>query len=155
MLCASCGVEQSRYEFSAAAENWNRPLECKSCNRRRSQSRRHGLNEGQRELIAQAQGGCAICGHPEPTAKGWVVDHDHACCPGEKSCPNCRRGIICGYCNSMLGYAFDRVQTLKAAIAYLEADRACTWHMPVACAPSICTNGTDSTHIAEMDSSNE
>ena len=57
----------------------------------------------------------------------------------------------------MLGYAFDRAATLRAAIDYLEqrdATDPCKWHMPVACAPGICgqhmhgRNGRDGlTHV--------
>lgn len=97
----------------------------------------------QKQQIADHQGGCAICGHHDPGTRGWVVDHDHMCCDSEKSCPKCRRGVLCGYCNQMLGSAFDRVQTLTAAVAYLEkhAVGTCDWHMPLACATGLCTNG--------------
>lgn len=140
MICSRCGVDQERDQFGPSADYWARQRECKTCGRFRAQHRKHGLDELQRATVARHQGGCAICGHPEPSSRGWVVDHDHTCCSGEASCPKCRRGIVCSWCNSMLGYAFDRIETLKAAIAYLEAPRTCAWHMPIACAPSICGN---------------
>lgn len=97
----------------------------------------------QKQEIADYQGGCAICGHPDPGTKGWTVDHDHRCCDAEKSCTRCRRGVLCGYCNRMLGSAFDRIETLKSAVEYLEKHAAgtCGWHMPLACADGLCTNG--------------
>lgn len=94
---------------------------CRQCEADRLQIRKHGITRAQKNEIAQAQGGCAICKHPDPGGKGWVVDHDHACCPGEKSCPQCRRGVLCQWCNNVLGYAFDRPQILRAAAAYLES----------------------------------
>lgn len=94
---------------------------CKSCERDRLQIRKHGITARQKAEIAAEQGGCAICKRPEPGAKGWVVDHDHACCPGETSCEKCRRGILCQWCNNVLGYASDRTDVLRAAADYLES----------------------------------
>lgn len=138
MMCSNCTVDQPRDQFGPSAEQWSRHRMCRTCNRLRSQRKRHGLTQDERAQIAAAQGGCAICGHPEPSTKGWVVDHDRSCCDKDASCPKCRRGVICQWCNSVIGYAFDRVETLRRAIAYLEAPRTCSWHMPIACAPSIC-----------------
>jgi hypothetical protein len=59
---------------------------------------------------------CAICKTPVPnTKKGWNTDHDHK--------TNKVRGVLCGRCNSILGYAGERSEILQAAIAYLEAHR--------------------------------
>lgn len=115
---------------------------CRACERNRASLRKHGLTVEQKDEIATYQGGCAICGHSEPSKKGWVVDHDHSCCEGEKSCPSCRRGIICSWCNMVLANAFDRPQILDAAIEYLarHANGGCGWHMPVACDDRICGN---------------
>lgn len=76
------------------------------------------------EAMMTAQGGrCAICKRtPEESAnrrhKRLVVDHDHACCPGMKSCGKCVRGLLCYSCNSALGAFFDSVEVLDAAAAY-------------------------------------
>lgn len=121
---------------------------CKQCERNRASLRKHGITVADKQLIADHQGGCAICHHPDPGSKGWTVDHDHECCSGEKSCPKCRRGILCGWCNKMLGAAFDRPQILSAAIEYLErhASGTCEWHMPLVCAPGLCTEITEKTN---------
>ena len=83
--------------------------------------RRHGLTNSEKAEIAAAQGGCAICHREEPGRKGWVVDHDHACCTGEVSCPACRRGVLCQWCNNAIGYAQDSPTILRAAAEYLES----------------------------------
>jgi hypothetical protein len=43
----------------------------------------------------------------------WNIDHDHQ--TGKV------RGLLCGFCNSLLGYAKDDPATLESAIRYLEA----------------------------------
>jgi Autographiviridae endonuclease VII len=75
----------------------------------------------QADILLECQGGgCAICGSSEPGGKGeFHVDHDHACCPGEKSCGKCIRGLLCGSCNMSLGLFHDDPDLLRRAIDYL------------------------------------
>lgn len=142
MICTTCEVDRPLDEFPKKPPSQYKWM-CRSCERNRASIRKHGITIQDKERIAQHQCGCAICGHTLPGGRGWVVDHDHECCDGEKSCPRCRRGILCTYCNALLGNAFDRVEILKAAIQYLEsyAPGICDWHRPVACAPRICGKG--------------
>jgi hypothetical protein len=60
---------------------------------------------------------CAVCGRDiltkvpafstgRPQAP-LVVDHDHSCCAGAKSCGRCVRGLLCGTCNSAAGLLRD------------------------------------------------
>jgi hypothetical protein len=138
MICPTCKIVKTPDEFPKkpfGPYTWM----CRLCERNRASLRKHGITNDDKKLIAQHQCGCAICGHVIPGGHGWVVDHDHSCCPKEKSCPKCRRGILCMYCNKMLGNAFDRVEILKAAITYLSRPNGgCDWHRPIACAPRIC-----------------
>ncbi len=53
---------------------------------------------------------CAICRTDTP-GRQWFVDHCHTV--------NRVRGILCGHCNSVLGYAKDDPAILKSAIKYL------------------------------------
>lgn len=76
-------------------------------------------------MLGSQNGVCAICGRPEwVQLKGVVkplsVDHDHACCPGRRSCGQCIRGLVCDACNTILARASDNPSVLLAAIAYLE-----------------------------------
>lgn len=145
--CPTCGNTKELSEFPRQPRG-PYPWICRACERNRASLRKHGLTIEQKDEIAVHQGGCRICGHPEPSSRGWVVDHDHECCDGEKSCPKCRRGIVCSWCNTMLANAFDRIEILQSAIAYLQAHatRTCDWHMPVACAPGICGRHVRAAH---------
>jgi hypothetical protein len=41
-----------------------------------------------------------------------AMDHDHACCSGNKSCERCRRGLAHLACNLLLGMAGDDPEKL-------------------------------------------
>lgn len=141
MICEFCKKDKPRTEFGAKpnlkyALGWW----CRACEANRQMITKHGVTNEQKRVIAGYNCGCAICGHPDPGSKGWNVDHDHECCDGNKSCTKCRRGILCGWCNKMLAYAFDRPEILRSALNYLEAHAAgtCDWHKPIACSVRIC-----------------
>jgi hypothetical protein len=70
------------------------------------------------ELEKSQNGVCKICGGTD--YKRLSVDHDHACCPGEKTCGNCTRGLLCSRCNRTLGSINDSVDILEQMIKYLK-----------------------------------
>lgn len=70
----------------------------------------YGITTAQYESLLERQSGrCATCREPETarhqngTIKRLAVDHDHACCPGQKSCGKCIRGLLCQRCNVAAG----------------------------------------------------
>lgn len=82
---------------------------------------RYGITPEEKEQMLQDQGGtCAIC----PATKNLVVDHDHSCCPGEKCCGKCIRGLLCNQHNWGLGNFDDDTEILSRAIKYLENHRS-------------------------------
>ncbi|MCW2900996.1 MAG: hypothetical protein JWO67_3261 [Streptosporangiaceae bacterium] len=89
----------------------------------RTQYLRHRLPQADYEAwLAEQGGGCAVCGTTDPggaSGDRFHVDHDHDCCPGHKSCPSCRRGLLCAKCNVGLGSFRDDPDRLMAAAAYL------------------------------------
>ncbi|MBD8042609.1 endonuclease VII domain-containing protein [Arthrobacter sp. Sa2BUA2] len=87
--------------------------------------RAFGLSAKQfKEMIASQGNACAICRRAfDGIVNKVCVDHDHACCPGVRTCGECIRGLLCNNCNSSLGWFKDSVEAIVAAIGYLE-----TWN---------------------------
>jgi hypothetical protein len=94
---------------------------CKTCLRTAMLATTYGVTVDQyNEMLAEQGGGCAICGVSEsPDGSSLAVDHDHACCPGRKSCGQCVRGLLCRPCNQGLGNFLDRPELLAGAAEYL------------------------------------
>jgi len=68
-------------------------------------------------MFNEQDGRCGGCGRPPLTDQRLVVDHDHACCPGPRSCGKCVRGLLCQGCNR----APDDPAALLGKHRYLEA----------------------------------
>ena len=77
--------------------------------------RKFGLNRAEYDTLVQH--GCAVCGSHFRLS----VDHDHACCAGEKSCGDCVRGVLCMRHNLALGQVADSIEELQLLIEYLES----------------------------------
>lgn len=57
-------------------------------------------------MINDQSGRCPVCraSLSELPTHRVHVDHDRGCCPGQKSCGKCIRGVLCGTCNIWLGH---------------------------------------------------
>ena len=64
-------------------------------------------------LYARCDGNCQICKKPESRKRRLSLDHDHK--------TGRLRGFVCGRCNSLLGFALDDPELLRAAAEYLQA----------------------------------
>ena len=100
---------------------------CRACERLNGKVqnvKRYGISiERFNEMLILQDSRCAIC-----KGKFWEevssphIDHDHSCCTGQMiSCGKCVRGLLCRSCNQLLGVSKEDTETLKAAIAYIEA----------------------------------
>lgn len=80
---------------------------------------RYGITLDTYQSILALQGGrCGLCS-TAPDDKPLHVDHDHRCCPGQRSCGACVRGLLCGGCNRALGRFRDDPNIVLRAHAYL------------------------------------
>lgn len=88
--------------------------------------RRYRITVAERESIVEEQNNrCAICQsrfgtefHNRP-----CIDHDHSCCPSDKTCGKCVRGALCDRCNNGIARFDDNIQILQRAIEYLQVNR--------------------------------
>jgi hypothetical protein len=66
--------------------------------------------------------GCDVCDAEE--RRHLNVDHDHRCCPGERSCGKCVRGLLCRTCNRIEGL-LETTYKASRMLAYMtKADDA-------------------------------
>lgn len=94
--------------------NWHRKHKTQSKINRLRQ--RHGLTLLQFNTLLDSQSNlCMIC----LKKTELVIDHDHNCCPRNKSCDKCRRGLICRLCNKGIGCLQDNPKILQLALKYL------------------------------------
>jgi hypothetical protein len=79
------------------------------------------ITKEQHITLWESQGrACAICKKPiDRTGKKTHIDHDHACCAGDRSCGKCIRGLLCDNCNHALGMFQDSATVLQEAMTYL------------------------------------
>jgi hypothetical protein len=83
---------------------------------------RYGITPEQyNEMFLAQDGRCAGCQkHQSELKRSLCVDHDHSCCPGERSCGQCIRGLLCVTCNQFIGTVNDSIESLIRLIKYLE-----------------------------------
>ena len=135
MICSKCSQEKSLDEFTKDKRCKNgRSHVCKACtsNAMRTWQKehpervsrgntdkvwyRHGISEeGLSELFAKYDGKCWVC----LEADAEVVDHDHSCCTGNRTCGKCIRGVLCRSCNAGIGMFYDSPDKLMMAASYL------------------------------------
>lgn len=72
---------------------------------RKHKLKRYNLTGEQFAALLEAQGhACGMCREPFTDGQLIFIDHDHACCPDEKSsCGKCVRGLLDLGCNTALG----------------------------------------------------
>ncbi len=93
------------------------PLRCQKNGALKS---RHGIDLETFEFLLERQAGlCAVCCLAMSPGRDTCIDHDHRCCPDERSCGKCIRGLIHRTCNTMLGHSKDDALTLCGGADYI------------------------------------
>ena len=112
--CYMCGRDLPLSGFNKKRK------ECRSCSVIIKLFVRYGITlEQYNEMLARQDGHCAICPATPEEVGTLCVDHDHSCCPGEKTCGNCLRGLLCPACNTAIGLLNDDVIRIQSAAFYL------------------------------------
>lgn len=135
--CSKCGGDKSLDDFSndkrspTGKHSW-----CKKCRsdyndlhrirspynpeKRRDQYLQSPHLQNYEIRLSEQNGLCALCKQPPANGEKLVTDHNHDCCPGEKSCGKCIRGLIHAHCNCALGFLRDDPKLCRLAAEYLE-----------------------------------
>ena len=140
-MCKTCKLDKPDEEFSKNHKKNTNRVNCKSC--RAQEARQHRVDfpdlyrgyEFKKKYkidlatynkVLEEQGGvCAIC--KGTWVRVLVVDHDHDCCPGEITCGNCLRALLCGSCNAGLGWFKNDVAIMQSAIEYMQTVKGHPW----------------------------
>lgn len=153
LMCSSCGQAKASSDFSNVEQRKGDGRSCRACSRRayrrrpevkeaaRKRSRaadpdaranayykyRYGITRDEIDDMIEAQGGlCAVCRRPESQIvpksgkpRRLQVDHDHR--TGRP------RGMVCQFCNMVLGHVDDSTEHLQRFIAYLDQHAEATF----------------------------
>lgn len=115
--------QASRKSINQMSKEWRiaHPQQVKDLYIRR-RFRQYGVTpEWYDQQLSRQRGVCAICGSVNPKSNGgsFHVDHNHKCCTKScHACDKCRRGLLCGVCNTRLSN-LEQKEWLTKALAYL------------------------------------
>lgn len=94
-------------------------VSCRACKMLASKTWRYKLSGKEiSERLATQHNKCAIC--PNDITNRFIIDHNHKCCPGYKTCGRCVRKLLCDGCNIGLGAFNDSLELLMKAYLYVE-----------------------------------
>ena len=119
--CIKCfeWIQESGFYYCKSTKDRLQP-HCKECTKWTQIWLRFKMTPAAYQDKYTSQNGvCKICGEPQE-GKKLAVDHDHSCCPGNRSCGECVRGLLCQRCNTGLGKFRDDERILNNAIEYLK-----------------------------------
>jgi hypothetical protein len=141
ITCLTCREQLPSSSFSKTYKNGKLHLYCKTC--RAIAAKKHRKNnpnvyrnyeykkkykidlDTYNKVLDKQNGVCAIC--QGTWSKVLVVDHDHDCCPGEKTCGKCLRALLCGSCNAGLGWFKHNTKIMESAIKYMQEVKGQPW----------------------------
>jgi hypothetical protein len=129
-LCKACYSKEQRRINADQERIWQRESyerkadEYKATARNTYLLKRYNITLAEyEEMLLEQDYCCKACGrHQRLFNKSLAVDHNHACCAGEKSCGGCVRGLLCGPCNTALGLLEDSRERIKSLDDYLVAN---------------------------------
>jgi hypothetical protein len=108
-ICSKHGTEKYPNENG---QTW-----CRKCDRESNDKTRYNFTR-RGAVHSEQQQRCPIC-LKEFDRYSLVVDHDHNCCDGDKSCGKCIRGLLCRVCNQGLPKSATP-ESLRRAADYIQ-----------------------------------
>ena len=100
-ICNTCGIEKPHKSF---------PTKTLTGKRSKALRYKYGMTiQDYDNIYSNQQGLCKICGDHYPKL---LIDHCHD--------SQAVRGLLCNYCNTVLGMSRDRIDILNRAILYLK-----------------------------------
>jgi hypothetical protein len=122
VCCHECNNYFDTNNFTLRKGTMIRCNPCTIIHQHKKTVKKHGITYDQYLEMYEAQNGkCKICDGIETSHRSRLsIDHDHSCCPGETSCGQCIRGLLCFNCNTALGNAKDNIENLQKMIDYLK-----------------------------------
>ncbi len=118
-ICLTCSTWKPWAEFSLDKRgSTGRASNCKACGARRRLLLAYGITGDDIARLRGLHGGCHLCGN---TDDRLVVDHDHSCCGKVRGCRKCVRGLLCDFCNRVLGRIEQRPALARRFADYLES----------------------------------
>jgi hypothetical protein len=128
--CKACGFTKPLSEYSLTPAGHPRG-KCKVCRsiqnsdiaaRSRKLKFKYGITHDQYLLLLEKQGGrCCMCDKTAEEQHHGVLDVDHNHETGEV------RGLLCGPCNRLLGFAGDNPEVLLRGAQYLQERGDYSW----------------------------
>lgn len=120
--CPDCKEVKPLFEFGVSFNGRKSSQSfCIECEKKRKREdhifQTYGISLKDYDKMLEKQGGkCKICGTKTPRGYGrFHVDHCHT--------TNKIRGLLCHYCNTLLGNCKDDIKILASAIQYLTDSR--------------------------------
>ena len=94
--------DKNRYRIANQRRKW-------------AETQRHGRGfNAWRQAAWDAQDGkCYLCQRELGPDLRAIVEHDHRCCPNNKTCETCRRGLACDRCNNVISLVDDDPEVLE------------------------------------------
>lgn len=121
-ICNTCGIEKPHKSFPTKTLTGKRSNKCGTCKgkvrrknnplleRSKALRYKYGMTiQDYDNMYSNQQGLCKICGDHYPKL---LIDHCHD--------SQAVRGLLCNYCNTVLGMSKDRIDILNRAILYLK-----------------------------------
>ncbi|HXB13569.1 MAG TPA: endonuclease VII domain-containing protein [Bacteroidia bacterium] len=105
LICASCNINQATINESKVKIEW-----CSECKYQEDKCKSYGITlQDRQKMITEQDGCCAICNEPMESPR---IDHCHD--RGHV------RGLLCGNCNTGLGFFRDRSDLMIKAAIYVQ-----------------------------------